>query len=88
MTIQKDFEKITEQLKQQRDEISLKIHLAGMEISDEWDNAEKDWKELKEKIVDITDDAKETGDEFINTSKAIAEELSLAYDRIKERLKD
>ncbi len=87
MNIQEDFEKILEQLKQQRDEINLKIHLAGMEVNDEWESAEKDWKELREKIVDLTDDAKETSDEFINASKAIAEELSLAYDRIKERLR-
>lgn len=88
MNIQEDFEELIEQLKQQRDEINLKIHLAGMEINDEWENAEKDWKELREKIIEITADAKETGDDFIHASKAVAEELSLTYDRIKERLKD
>lgn len=88
MTIQEDFEKITEALKQQRDEINLKLHLAGMEVKDEWEYAEKDWEEFMEKATDIADEAKETGEEFINATKTIAEELSLAYDRIKERLKD
>ena len=88
MTIHEDLEKLTTTLKQQRDEINLQLHLASMEVKDEWEYAEKDWEEFMEKITDITDEAKETGEEFLDATRAIAEELTLAYDRIKERLKD
>ncbi len=88
MTIHEDLEKLTGTLKQQRDEINLKLHLASMEVKDEWEYAEKDWEELMEKVTDITDEAKETGEEFIDATRTIAEELTLAYNRIKERLKD
>ncbi len=88
MTIHEDLEKLTEALKQQRDEINLRLHLASMEVKDEWEYAEKDWEEFMEKVNDITDEAKETGEEFIDATRTIAEELTLAYNRIKERLKD
>ena len=88
MTIQSDFENLTTDLKQQRDEIKLKIHLAGMEAKEEWDNAEKKWGVLKNKADDIADDAKETGEDFIRAAKTIAEEIAAAHKRIKKRLYD
>lgn len=88
MSIQSEFEELTEKLKQQRDEINLKLHLAGMEAKEELEKADSQWDKLNEKIVEIADDAKETGDDFIAGAKVIAEELSSAYERIKARLKD
>lgn len=88
MSIQNELEKITDKIKQQRDEINLNMHLAGMEAKQEWDNAEDKWDDLKDKIDEIANDAKDTGDEFVKGAKTISEELSLAYERIITRLKD
>lgn len=88
MTIQNEFENLTENLKQQRDELNLKMHLATMEAKEEWENAENKWGELKIKIDDIADETKETGEEFINAAKTIAEEIAAAHKRIKDRLSD
>ena len=86
MTIQTELESITDNLKIQRDEINLQIHLASMEARDEWEKAEEQWDDLKDRVEDIADEAKETGEEFVDAAKTIAEEISLAYGRIKERL--
>ena len=88
MTIQSDFENLTENLKQQRDELNLKMHLASMEAKEDWENAESKWGDLKNKIEDIADDTKETGEEFISAAKTIAEEIASAHQRIKDRLSD
>ena len=88
MSMQSELEEITDKLKQQRDEINLKMHLAGMEAKEEWGNAETKWDELKSKIDEIADDAKDTGEEFVKGAKTVSEELTLAYDRIISRLKD
>ena len=88
MSMQNELDKITDKIKQQRDEINLNMHLAGMEAKKEWENAETKWDDLKGKIDEITNDAKETGDEFVKGAKTISEELSLAYERIITRLKD
>ncbi len=88
MDIQSEFEDLKAKLKQQRDEINVKLHLAGMEVKQEWEKADLQWDKLNDKITDIADEAKETGEDVIEGAKTIAEELTLAYERIKERLKD
>ena len=88
MNIPSEFEKLSEKLKQQRDEINLQLHLATMEAKQDWDQAEEKWESMKTKIADIGDDAKETGEDFIHASITVGEELSLAYDRIIKRIKD
>ena len=88
MTIQSELETIIDNLKFQRDEINLQMHLASMDAKDEWEKAEEQWDDLKDKVEDIADEAKETGEEFVDAAKTIAEEITLAYGRIKERLKD
>jgi hypothetical protein len=40
---EKDIEKVFESLKHQRDELEVRIHLANMEVRDEWDELEKQW---------------------------------------------
>ncbi len=86
MDIQKEFDEISAALKQQRDEIEVQIHLAGMEIKDEWDNGEKKWGEFVDALGVITDETKETSAELIHATKVIGDELKETYNRISERI--
>ena len=42
--IQDTLDSIYDDLKQLRDQIELKLHLASMELRDEWDELEGEWK--------------------------------------------
>ncbi len=86
MNIQDDLRQLTETLKQQRDEIALKVHLASMEAKDEWENAEKNWDKLSAKASEIYDETVETTEDMVDAAKVIGDELADAYRRIKERL--
>ncbi|WP_020564813.1 hypothetical protein [Methylosarcina fibrata] len=86
MTVKQDFEKLIEKLKTERDEISLKLHLASMEAKEEFDAAESQWSQIRQKAADIADDTVETSDEYIAKAKIIGEELKEAYSRIAKRL--
>ena len=88
MDLQKEFEDLVENLKTERDEIKLKLHLASMDVKDEFENVEKKWDEVSQKAVDIADDSKETSEEFIGKVKIIGEELKGTYERISSRLSD
>jgi len=59
---QKDVAALKTELKALRDEINLKVHLAGMDIRDEWarlePQAEKAWKELSATTVEAAKDLK------------------------------
>lgn len=86
MSLQDDLQDMMESLKKQRDEIALKVHLAGLEAKDEWEKAEKNWDKFSAKAGEIYDDAVETTEEMVDGAKVIGEELAQAYQRIKQRL--
>ena len=85
MEILEDLEKFAEALKQQRDEIHLQIHLAGMEAKQEWEKSEFIWAEFLDKVLAISDDNIETSDRLIHTTKIIGDELKSIYNRIKKK---
>jgi len=87
MDIKKEFDELTDTLKQQRDEIEVQIHLASMEAKDEWHKGEEKWGEFIDALGVITDDSKEASAELIHTTKVIGDELKETYSRISERLK-
>jgi len=88
MSIREEFGNLSEKLKVERDQISLKLHLASMEARDEFEVAEKKWEILKAKAAEIADDTKETSEEYIARAKIVGEELKEAYHRINQRLSD
>ena len=88
MSMKDEFENIVEKLKTSRDEINLKLHLASMELKDEFNEAEKQWVVVKAKADEIADDTKETSEEFIAKAKIVGEELKDTYHRIARRLSE
>ncbi len=86
MDIKKEFDELTDVLKQQRDEIEVQLHLAGMEAKEEWNKAEKIREQFFEKLGVINDDTKEISNDLIHATKVIGDELKETYNRISERL--
>ena len=88
MSIKIEFENLLAKLKSERDEIALKLHLASMEVQEEFEEAEKNWDKLKIKATEIADESKETSEELIAKAKIVGEELKETYSRISKRLTD
>jgi hypothetical protein len=88
MGMREEFDRLVEKLKMERDELSLKMHLASMEAKDEFEEAEKKWGQVKAKASEIADDAAETSEEYIAKAKIVGEELKETYHRITKRLSD
>ena len=88
MGMKEEFNKLVEKLRMERDEVNLKIHLASMDAKKEFEQAEKQWGQLKIKASDIADDAVETSEEVISKSKIVGEELKETYKRISKRLSE
>lgn len=86
MAIKEDFENLLNKLNTEREEINLKLHLASLEARDEFEQAEKQWQQVKNKAAEIADESKETSEEFIAKAKIIGEELKETYQRITTRL--
>lgn len=86
MSLQSEFENLLSKLNTEREELQLKLHLAGMEAKDEFEEAEKQWQQIKAKASEIADDTIETSEDVIEKAKIIGEELKDTYQRISKRL--
>lgn len=77
-----DMNKIMADLKRQRDELRLQMHLASKEAKDEWE-------ELEEKMEDFSTKMKlkETGSGVGKALGQLGHELKLGYDRVRKGIK-
>ena len=78
-----DFEDLVADLKQKRDELRLKIHLASREAQDEWE-------ELEEKMQEFSSRAElgKTGEGLGEALGKFGQELKLGYKRIRDAIKE
>lgn len=85
-----DLDDLLEDLKQARDEIRVKMHLASMEVQEEWQDLEKKMEDFSGKAKKFADDAqlKETGSELGGALAQVGRELKSGFDRIRDALKD
>ena len=88
MAIKEELNSLLAKLKTERDEVHLKLHLASMEVKQEFDDAEKKWESLKEKGTELVDESVEASDEVLAKAKIIGEELKDTYQRIAKRLSE
>ena len=78
--------KAAEHLKQQRDQLRVKLHLAKADAKDEWARLEKQWEEMRPKPDAAREEAGKTA-ESVGTALSLAmEELKRGYDRLRKRL--
>ncbi|ABA58693.1 hypothetical protein [Nitrosococcus oceani] len=80
------FEKLLDNLKQQRDELRVQVHLAKLEAQEEWEEVEKKWDKLKPTLDAIRDETIESSKNIFASLGSIAEEIESGYKRIKKHL--
>ena len=85
-----DLETLLEELKQKRDELRVRMHLASKEIKDEWEELEEKMEEFSGKAKQFADEAKlkETGEGLGEALGKVGQELKLGYERLKKAMKD
>lgn len=87
MNLQDDFHKLSEKIKQYRDEARVQMHLAREDVKDEWDDLEKDWERFRHKMDDILHDTEDAGHEARETAHRLGEDLKAGYQNIRKKLK-
>ena len=85
-----DLESLLEELKQKRDELRVRMHLASKEIKDEWEELEEKMEEFSGKAKQFANDAKlkETGEGLGDALGKVGHELKLGYERLKKAMHD
>ena len=78
-----EFDDLIEDLKQKRDEIRVKMHLASKDLQDEWQEFEQKWEKFSNRA-----DFESTGEGLEEAFEKLGHELKLGYQRIRDALKD
>lgn len=78
-TVKQDLEDTRNDLKQAADEIKLKMHLAGMDAKDAWD-------EIQPRIADFERRFDEKADEVSDELKALGSDIKQRLLNIKAKL--
>ena len=78
-----EFDDLVDDLKQKRDELRLKIHLASREAQDEWEELEERMKEFSSRA-----ELGKTSEGLGDALGKLGEELKLGYQRIRNAIKE
>jgi len=74
------------ELKRQRDELRLKMHLGGMEARDEYDRLSQKCDQLSDQYEPLTDAVSETSHNTVDALRLLADELKLGFQRVSKAL--
>ena len=79
-------EDMMEELKEERDELRVKLHLAKMETSDEWQELEHKWSKLQAKAKKVGNATAESSDDVGAAVRLLGQEIRIGFKRITKQL--
>jgi hypothetical protein len=82
----KDLENYINALKQQRDELKLKIHLGKEEVRDEWDKLSDKLATLESRFEPVKSAVGTTADNVWESLKLLGGEIHDGFQRIRKSL--
>ena len=85
--VEKDIRELMDEIRKERGELELKIYLGRAEARDEWEKAEKKWRELETKADLLGAEVKSASRDVGAAARALTGELKRAYKRIHHQLK-
>ena len=80
------FDDAVEKLKQERDELRVKIHLAKADAQDEWSKLEEKYENLKQLAGSAKNAANDAGGDVKAAASLLLDELKKGYAKIRESL--
>jgi len=79
-------QKIADNLKRQRDELQVKLHLGKADARDEWAKLETRWEDVKTKMEAVRKEASHTTESVSTGLGLVLDELKKSYDNIRKTL--
>lgn len=81
-----ELSKVVDQLKTQRDELRVRMHLAKAEARDQWEALEKRWDHLRAEMEVVGREAGRAAGDVGAAAKLVLEEIKQGYERIRTLL--
>ncbi len=80
------FSRLMSELKQQRDELKLQIHLGSEELKDEWGKLDQQLTQLNDKYQPLKNAVGETAEDVWESMKLVGGEIKDGFRRIRKEL--
>jgi hypothetical protein len=82
----KSMDELIRQLKHERDELKLKIHLGKLEVKDEWGELQDKLAALENRFRPVGEAAGETAEDVWESLKLLGGEIRDGFKRIRKSL--
>ncbi len=79
-------EKLLEQVRQERDELRVRAHLAKAELSEEWEKIEAGLGNLEAKAKELKQATAEAAGEIAPAAQLLAEQVRKGFETIRKHL--
>ena len=79
-------EKMLEELKMERDDLKVKLHLLSMDAKEEWNELENKYEKFKAKASEVSDVAGDSAGDVVEALKLVGDELREGYKRIRRSM--
>ena len=79
-------EKVFKELKMERGELKVQLHLLNMDAKEEWEELEKKYEKFKTKASIVADATEDSAGEVVEALKLVGEELRKGYKRIRNSM--
>lgn len=87
MNDKKDWlDKLVDELKQERDELRVRVHLAKMEASDEWEELEEKMDKLETKAKVVGKATAESAEDIGAAMKTLGREIRDGFKKVAGKL--
>lgn len=78
-------EDLTNELKEERDALKVKLHLAKLDAGDEWKKIEHQLEKLEMKAKDVRDATAEASKDVFSAAKLLGEEIRDGLKKVAKR---
>ena len=79
-------EKLLKELKKERDELKVQLHLLSMDAKEEWNELENKYEKFKAKASVVADVTGDSAGDVVEALKLVGDELREGYDRIRRSM--
>ena len=77
---------LLEELRKSRDELRVQMHLAALEVREDWDALEKKWDHFHGRAEQVGEATGEAAEDIGEALGLVGEELRKGYKRIRKSL--
>jgi len=79
-----DLHRLVDELKEQRDELRVRLHLAKAEARDEFEKLEKRWEHARGRLAVIGKEAGEVSKDVGDAARLVLDEIRAGYQRVRK----